>query len=120
MLVLARPTAPRSSTDLGHQQGSNPCGVLGLSSAACTNVSGGTWSASHFWDSNTWNIACPPAFPYTAQSVSTQTSSRHYTQTVGTSGTGTGNTQVVVIDDNVRGHPISYTPTAACTVAPPS
>ena len=114
-LTLAAPSQPKSPAAVGHQQGSNPCGVLGLSSSTCSNVSAGTWNAGHLWDSKTWNLDCPSAFPYSAGSVSTQTSSKHYTQTANTTGNADQTTQITIIDDNVRGHPISYTPTAACT-----
>ena len=114
-LTLSRPSKPKAPAAVGHQQGANPCGVLGLSSSACSNVSAGTWNAGHFWDSKTWNLDCPSAFPYSAGSVSTQTSSKHYTQTANTTGNADQTTQITIIDDNVRGHPISYTPTAACT-----
>ncbi|HEX5910399.1 MAG TPA: hypothetical protein VFY44_07890 [Thermoleophilaceae bacterium] len=113
--VLSAPTAEKSPPAVGHQQGNNPCGVLGLSSSICSNVSVGTWTAGHFWDSKMWNFTCPSAFPYSAGSVSTQTSSKHYTQTAYTTGNADQTTQITIIDDNVRGHPISYTPTAACT-----
>lgn len=113
--LLAAPTAETAPAPISHQQGSNPCGVLGLSSATCTNVTGSIFTARHFWDSATVSINCPSAYLYTSESVSTQTSSKHYTQTVATSGTSGGLTQVMIIDDNVKGHPISYTPTVACT-----
>ena len=48
--------------------------------------------------------------------MSTQTSSKHYTQLITESGTTGGQTtQITIIDDNVRGHPITYTPTVACS-----
>jgi len=114
-LTLSRPSKPKAPAAVGHQQGANPCGVLGLSSSTCSNVSAGTWDAGHFWDSKTWNLDCPSAFPYSAGSVSTQTSSKHYTQTANTTGNADQTTQITIVDDNVRGHPIAYTPTAACT-----
>lgn len=114
-LTLTRPKPAKTPRAVGHQQGDDPCGVLGLSSATCTNVSAGTWNAGHFWDSKTWNLNCPSAYPYSAGSVSTETSSKHYTQTANTTGNADQTTQITIIDDNVRGHPIAYTPTAACT-----
>lgn len=113
--LLAPPTAPRSPAPLKHQQGNDPCGVLGQPATTCTNVTGTTWTARHFWASTNSTITCPAAFPYSTGSVSTATSSKHYTQTVQQPGTSGATTQVTIIDDNVRGHPITYTPTAACS-----
>ena len=113
--VLAAPTAERSPAPIKHQQGSNPCGVVGQPATTCTNVTGSTFSATHFWDSGTVSINCPSAFPYTTGSVSTQTSSKRYTQSVTESGTTGGQTSVFITDDNVRGHPFTYTPTVACS-----
>ncbi len=113
--VLSAPTAEKSPAPIKHQQGNDPCSVVGQPAATCTNVTGSTFTATHFWDSGTVNIDCPSAFPYTTGSVSTQTSSKHYTQLVTESGTTGGQTSVSIVDNNVRGHPITYTPTVACS-----
>lgn len=113
--TLARPTAERSPAPVPHQEGDNPCGVLGLSSAVCANVTGPVWTATHFWDAADTPITCPPGFPFATGSVSTETSSPRYAQSVIVTGPGDRTTLVRIEDDNVRGHPIAYTPTAACT-----
>jgi len=113
--TLAAPTRPDTPVALKHQQGDDPCGVLGLTSATCQNVAGATFRSTHLWDGSQQDIACPAAFPYAANSVSTETTSKHYTQTTGVVGPTGGVTQVTIIDDNVSGHPITYAPTAACT-----
>jgi hypothetical protein len=89
--------------------------VVGQPATTCTNVTGSTFTATHFWDSDTVDIDCPSAFPYSTGSVSTQTSSKHYTQLITQPGTSGGQTDVFISDNNVRGHPISYTPTVACS-----
>ena len=38
--VLAAPTAEKSPRAVSHQQGNDPCGVLGLSASTCSNVTG--------------------------------------------------------------------------------
>ncbi len=47
--------------------------------------------------------------------MSTETSSKRYTQTVTRPGRTGGRTDVLIDDDNVRGHPFGYTPTVACS-----
>jgi len=113
--TLVRPTAERSPAAVPHQEGENPCGVLGLSSATCINVTGRIWTATHFWDFSDTAIACPPGFPFATGSVSTKTSSRRYGQSVSITGPTDRTTLVQIEDGNVGGHPIAYTPTAACT-----
>ena len=80
--TLARPTAEKSPAAVAHQEGENPCGVLGLSSATCTNVTGPVWTATHFWDAADTAITCPSGFPFATGSVSTKTSSPRYAQSV--------------------------------------
>ena len=113
--VLASPTPARPAATPGNQSGDDPCGVLKLTPATCTNVTGRAFTARHLWDSASVNIACPRAYPFSARSASTKTGSKRYTQTVGSAGASGGVTQVTIVDDNVRGHPVTYTPTAACT-----
>ena len=112
--ILDEPSAERSPAPIGHQQGDDPCGVLGQPAATCTNVAGKTFTARHFWDSARVAINCPRAYPYATGSVSTETGSGRYSQTVTRPGTG-ARTDVTISDDNVRGHPFGYTPTAACS-----
>ncbi len=113
--ILAGPTAERSPAPVAHQDGENPCGALGLSSSTCANVTGRIWTATHFWDAAETAITCPPGFPFATGSVSTKTSSPRYAQSVIVTGPADRTTRVRIEDDNVRGHPIAYTPTAACT-----
>jgi hypothetical protein len=113
--VLSAPTAAKSPAPLKHQQGNDPCGVLGLTSAACQNVTGSPFTATHLWDSGQLLIVCGLAYPYATNSVSTQTTSKLYTQTTSVAGSRDHATRINIIDDNVRGHPYTYTPTAACT-----
>ncbi len=112
--VLAKPSAPTAPAPTLHQEGNDPCGARGLSSAICRNVAGRTVTARHLWASSTVRITCPAAFPYPANSVSTATNSERYTQTV-LYPSGPTAASVRIIDDNPRGHPYAYTPTAACT-----
>jgi len=113
--VLASPTPARPAAPGKNQRGDDPCGVLKLTPATCTNVTGRAFTARHLWDSASVNITCPRTFPFSARSASTKTGSRRYTQTVGSVGAAGGVTEVTIVDDNVRGHPVTYTPTAACT-----
>jgi len=115
--ILDEPSGERSPAPVEHQQGDDPCGVIGQPAATCTNVTGATFTARHFWDSARVRIACPRAFPYTTGSVSTKTTSTRYSLTVTRPGTGGGRTDVTIIDDDVRGHPFAYTPTVACTTS---
>ena len=118
--VLSAPTAEKSPAPLKHQQGDDPCGVLGLTSATCQNVTGSPFTATHFWDSGQLAVVCGLAYPYATNSVSTQTNSKLYTQTTSVVGKRDHATRINIIDDNVSGHPYTYTPTLACTNTNPN
>ena len=99
--ILARPTPERSPAPVPHQEGENPCGVLGLSSATCTNVTGPIWTATHFWDAAETAITCPSGFPFATGSVSTKTSSPRYAQSVIVTGPADRTTLVLNVTVNL-------------------
>jgi len=94
-----------------HAQGDNPCQYYGL--PVCTNVSGDTWSAHHFWASHSFTIACPSGSSHATQDTTVVTSSSRYSETTYENGNGDG-VLITIIDDNIRHHPWTYTPWTAC------
>lgn len=110
--VLAKPSRPRAGSPANALRGDDPCGVLNLAEAVCRNVAAPVWQASHLWARKTSTITCPAAFPVATETARYRTTSQRFTPAVMSDGT---RAQVTLIDDNVRGHPLAYTATVACT-----
>jgi len=111
-VALPRVTAAADSTaGSSHAQGDDPCQYYGL--PVCTNVSGDTWSAHHFWASHSFTIACPSGSSHATQDTTVVTSSSRYSETTYENGNGDG-VLITIIDDNIRHHPWTYTPWTAC------
>jgi len=111
-VALPRVTAAAGSTaGSSHAQGDDPCQYYGL--PVCTNVSGNTWSAHHFWASHSFTIECPSGSSHATQDTTVVTGSSRYSETTYENGNGDG-VLITIIDDNIRHHPWTYTPWTAC------
>lgn len=116
--TLPAPTPPTAagSGDTGHARGADPCGYYHL--ADCTNASGSTWNATHFWADHTWTVSCPsgtlPHYGSVGVDVTMETISNRYSPT-NFAGPNDSTIYVSVRDDNIHGHPYAYTPWLACT-----
>jgi len=103
--------------------------TTGISKAVdCENIQGKQFKANHFWESSDQTISCPSGYNVvtTVELVlggaplhSTITPSHHYTATASVSLYSKG-AHIIIIDDNTKGHPYTYTPVLACCKPDPN
>ena len=114
--VLAAPTAEKSPAPIKHQQGNDPCSVVGQPAATCTNVTGSTFTATPLLGQRHGEHRLPERVPVHDRlgEHPDQLEALHADWSP-SPGPPEGRRASHIVDDNVRGHPIAYTPTVACS-----
>jgi len=103
--------------DADDGEGNNPCDEIDAD--PCVNAKGKVWEASGFWHSNSQRVTCPSGYLVAFDSddyenfFEVDTKSPHWTST--SAPASANSLRVLMTDDNVKGHPIAYTPYVACT-----
>ena len=128
--VASRPakedtTGDGSRASLGESEvtggtGNNPCDEIDF--VPCLNAKGTVWLAEGFLHSNAQTVACPQGYLLATEMDDNQsldnyweieTKSKKYTDT--SFPVASDRLKILMTDDNLRGHPIHYTPYVACT-----
>jgi hypothetical protein len=119
-LQLPEPTAPEEleageeQVGFGHARGNDPCFFYEVN-VPCFDMEGPTFTSHYLFELRTLNFpACPPVYPVSTENVTMVTESKHYTSNVFSNWGEPPRDQDTIGDDNLRGHPYTYTPWEAC------
>jgi len=115
-LLLPEPTPPEEEGQegFGHALGSDPCFYFEITQP-CYSLEGPTFTSHYLFELRTLKFpGCPPVYPISTENVTMVTDSKHYTSNVFSNWGLPPRDEVTIGDDNLHGHPYTYTPWEAC------